>query len=117
MDFTQIRTLSAYKANREAVDAFLSRKSTAEAYQADQETIGRLVDLKDYEFITESLEMTAWYPREGGGAWAYCTPAFWRMWRYDRIQVDKRVLQVEKRGGRYALYTYREELVDLLLSD
>ena len=117
LDFTQIKTLAAYQANREAIDAFLARKSTDAAYQANQETIGRLVDLKDYEFISESLKMTKWYHRDGGGAWAYCSRAFWYQWRRDRIQIDKRILQVEKRNGRYALYTYREGLVNLLLSE
>ena len=117
VDLSQITTLEEYEENQEAVDAFLSRKSTAEEYEANRETIGRLVTLKDYKFIRETLEMTNWYPRDGGGAWAYCSKALWRQWRRDRIQIEKRVLQFDKRNGRYILYTYQDDLVHLLLSD
>ncbi len=116
VDLTQI-TLENFEANKDAIEAFLSQKSTPEAYEARKETVERLVALKDYQFIIETLEMTNWYPREGGGAWAYCSKALWRQWRADRIQIEKRVLQFDKRNGRYVLYTYQEELVDLLLSD
>lgn len=96
VNLTQITTIEALKANRDAVEAFLSRKSTAEEYAANREMIGRLVALKDYQFVIETLEMTRWYPREGGGAWAYCSKALWRQWRRDRIQINDPLTQLKQ---------------------
>ncbi len=115
IDFSQITTLEAYYANQEAVDARLAMKSTNEDYEANKVTIFTLSALKDCNFIFETLKMKKWYSLEGEGAYAYCTPAFWKVWRRDRIQIDSRALQVDKRNGRYILFTYHKRLVDLLI--
>ena len=114
MDFTQIRTLDAYYANQDAVDARLARKSTRAEYEADKDTIQMLCALKDCDFIFESLKMTEWHAFEWGGVWAYCTPEFWQWWRVDRIQINN-IGQVNKRNGRYILYTYSPTLAAVLI--
>lgn len=116
MDFAQIRTLEEYEANKAAVDARLLRRSSPAEYEANRETIQRLCALQDCHFIFETLKMRKWYSRDGGGAWAYCSQAFWEQWRRDRVQMSRRVLQVDKRRGRYVLYAYSDVLVALLLS-
>ena len=116
VDFTQITTLDAYHANQAAVDARLAEKATREDYEANKHTIATLLALKDCDFIFQELRMTEWHSLEGGGAFAYCTPAFWKWWRYDRIQI-KSVGQVDKHeNGRYILFTYDPTLTNVLLN-
>lgn len=116
MDFEQIRTLNDYIENKEAVDARLQRKSTTAEYEAESDLIGRLVAIKNCHFIFERLEMRTWRSI-GDGAWSYCTQAFWRQWRRDRVQITSRVLEVSKHtNGRYILRTFTPDLVALLLS-
>ena len=117
VDLTQIRTLAEYETHVAAIDAFLLKPMSPAEYEKHNATITQLVALKDYRFILKTLRMTDWQPREGGGARCEVSPSFWVQWRRDRIQIDRMCVQVEKINGKYALYTYREELVELLVSE
>ena len=105
VDLTQIRTLAEYETHVAAIDAFLLKPMSPAEYKKHNATITQLVALKDYQFILKTLRMTDWQAREGGGARCYCSQAFFRQWRRDRIQIDKCILQVERANGRYAAYT------------
>ena len=98
----------------------LQKKSTRAEYEANEAAITAAVAAQDAEFIRQVLRMTNWteFHRDGRGVIAECKPtqAMWKLWRRDRIQIDKRALQVTKRDGDWVVECYSNELSELLIS-
>ena len=100
----------------------LQKKITKAEYEANREAIAAAVAAKDAAFIRQKLGMTNWteFHRDGLGLIAECrfpTQAMWKLWRRDRIQIDKRALQIIKRDGDWIVQCYSNELSELLISD
>ena len=76
---------------------------------------------EDAAFIRQELGMTHWtaFHRDTLGLMAECraTQAMWKVWRRDRIQIDKRSLQIIKRDGDWIVQCYSNALSELLISD
>ena len=100
----------------------LQKKITRAEYEANKEAITAAVAAEDAAFIRQVLRMTNWtaFHRDGRGVIAECrfpTQAMWKLWRRDRIQIDKRALQIIKRDGDWIVQCYSNELSELLIND
>ena len=99
----------------------LQKKSTRAEYEANEAAITAAVAAQDAAFIRQALRMTNWtvFHRDGHGVIAECKPtqAMWKLWRRDRIQIDKRSLQIIKRDGDWVVECYSNALSELLVSD
>ncbi|RKU21054.1 hypothetical protein C6499_22810 [Candidatus Poribacteria bacterium] len=101
----------------------LQKKTTRAEYEANKEAIAAAVAAQDAAFIRQELGMTNWtaFHRDGRGIIAECkfpTQAMWKLWRRDRIQIDKRSLQITKdESGNWIVHCYDNELSELLIND
>ena len=99
----------------------LQKKMTNAEYEANKAAITAAVAAQNAEFIHQELRMTNWteFHRDGLGLIAECKPtqAMWKLWRRDRIQIDKRSLQIIKRDGDWVVQCYSNALSELLVSD
>jgi len=99
----------------------LKKKITRAEYEANREAIDAAVAAEDAAFIRQALRMTHWtvFHRDALGLIAECKPtqAMWQLWRKDRIQIDKRALQITKRDGDWIVQCYDNELSELLIND
>ena len=98
----------------------LNQKITTAEYEANREAIIAAVAAENAAFIRQELGMTDWteFHRDALGIIAECKPtqALWDLWREDRIQIDKRSLQITKRNGGWMVECYSNELSKLLLN-
>lgn len=98
----------------------LQKKITQAEYEANKAAITAAVAAQDAEFIRQELRMTNWtvFHRDELGIIAECKPtqAMWQLWRRDRIQIDKRALQITKRDGGWIVQCYDNELSELLIN-
>ena len=98
----------------------LGQKITQAEYEANKAAIADAVAAEDAEFIRQALRMTHWTVshRDELGLIAECKPtqAMWQLWRRDRIQIDKRALQITKRDGGWIVQCYSNELSELLIN-
>lgn len=99
----------------------LAQKITQAEYEANREAIAAAVAAEDAVFIRQALRMTNWtvFHRDALSIIAECEPtqAMWKLWRRDRIQIDKRALQIIKRDGDWIVQCYSNELSELLIND
>lgn len=99
----------------------LQKKITQAEYEANREAIAAAVAAEDAVFIRQALRMTNWtvFHRDELSIIAECKPtqAMWKLWRRDRIQIDKRALQITKRDGGWIVQCYSNELSELLIND
>lgn len=98
----------------------LQKKITRAEYEANREAISAAVAAEDAAFIRQALRMTNWtvFHRDELGIIAECKPtqAMWKLWRKDRIQIDKRSLHITKRDGDWIVECYSNELSKLLIN-
>lgn len=98
----------------------LDQKITSAEYEANKAAITAAVAAEDAVFIRQVLAMTNWtvFHRDELGIIAECKPtqALWKLWRRDRIQIDKRALQITKRNGDWMVECYSNTLSELLIN-
>ena len=98
----------------------LDAKITTAEFEANREEIQAAVVTKDVEFIRNDLNMKHWRSHTANDrvlAIATPTPAFWKQWRRDQIQISKRLLQPTKsQNGSWIVICQKAELAAALLS-
>lgn len=99
----------------------LKKKITSAEYEANREAIIAAVAAQNAAFIRQELGMTHWtvFHRDALGIIAECKPtqALWDLWREDRIQIDRRSLEITKRDGDWMVECHSNALSELLIND
>ena len=97
----------------------LGQKITTAEYEANKDAIGDAVAVADAKFIREELKMLRWKPhhRDALGMIAEARPTkeLWDLWHFDRIQIDKRSLEITKLAGKWIVRCYNPKTAKLLV--